>query len=336
MKTKIFTTVLPVIFAVTSVDFAAAAVSAKRTTQSADGVKVINNFNYGTNVRLVQPAQNVRPVQAAQPRYVARPVMYTEYPAQVEAPVAIAAKNVRQVVAGDVQPIIVEDVQPVVVRRESAAQFESADRHFYQDWYAGLKYVHTFANFTSKHYTNGVYCVGGQFCKDEYSFVSMMGLAASVGKWYDEDWRIELEGGWTGEYSDSADGIEFAFSAPYLTFSALYNFSGPNTGGFYAGPGAGIAFPTSRITGPVFLTGSETKRQFSPMLALQLGYQYPFSDRFALDIGYKLSTFGGTDHTRQFELWDPNTGQSLGIHDFTNKTGWFINNSLSIGLRYYF
>ncbi len=230
-------------------------------------------------------------------------------------------------------PVYVQNPAPVDAVPPAMYPRDYYKRPFQRDWYGALKYVHTFASFKSKHYLDGVYCPGGQYCVDKYSFESMMGFTASVGRWYTKHWRIELEGGYTGEHSDAADDIEFAISAPYLTFNALYNTPEQRWGGFYVGPGLGIAFPMTRITGPsTFLTGQETKRQFSPIAALHFGYQLPLGDRFALDIGYKFSTFMGTNHTRQVEdAYDPST-----TYDFTRKTGWVMNNSVSIGLRYYF
>jgi opacity protein-like surface antigen len=163
-----------------------------------------------------------------------------------------------------------------------------------------------------------------------------MGFAVSAGWHYDSDWRFEFEGGYTGKYSNQADDVAFAMWAPYLTFNALYNTPEKTWGSFYVGPGLGIAFPTTKVSaGDMnvhFLEGEEVKREFSPILALLAGYQYSFTERFVLDLGYKLSTFSGTDHSRDFQL----TGTPVQIHTFTNKTGWVLDNAFSIGVRYYF
>lgn len=275
-----------------------------------DGIKVINNFNYGTNVTMGQP----QTMLVARPAYV-QPMVQ---PAAV-VPVAVAP-NV---------------VQPSVLRQVPV-----------NDWYAALKFEYTLASFTSRHYTDGVFCVvepGMEWtCKDDFNFKPMIGFAASVGKWYDPDWRFELEGGYTGHYADSSDDVEFAISAPYLTFNALYNFGGAynKDGGFYVGPGVGMAFPETEISGGgtevFFLHNGRTKQVISPMLALLLGYQFPISDSFAFDIGYKLSTFSGTSHSRDFQIWDGINPATIETHTFTNKTGWLLNNAFSLGIRYYF
>jgi hypothetical protein len=281
--------------------FALDASAAGRVVHSGDGIKVINNFNYG------QPQAWV-----ARPAYVQRAVS-PEY----VVPVAVDA----------------QEVQPSVIYSQPQAPW-------YRDWYAALKYVHTLTSFTSKHYTDGVYCVGGQYCEDKYSFETMMGFSASVGKSYGDNWRFELEGGYTGEYSDSVDDVEFSISAPYMGFNALYNFSGATNDGFYLGAGLGAAWTKTGVsaggTEVFFLHNGETKREFSPMIALSAGYQMLLTDRLAFDIAYKLWTFGGTDHDRDFQTCILCDGSDDETHTFTNKTGWLINNSLSLGLRWYF
>jgi opacity protein-like surface antigen len=272
-----------------------------------NGIKVINNFNYGG-----APIRSGKTILVASPAYVQHNVS-PEY----VVPVAVAD----------------DDIRPSVLRHEFVKT---------PWWYAAVKYVHTLSSFTSKHYTDGIYCVGGQYCEDKFSFEPMMGFAVSAGKWAGDLWRFELEGGYTGEYSDSADDVEFRISAPYLSINALYNFGGAGneTGGFYIGPGLGVAWTQTGVsaggTGVFFFAGGETKREISPMLSLNAGYQLPISERIALDIGYRLWAFGGTDHSRDYQSWMNGDPSTIETHTFTNKTGWLINNSLSLGLRWYF
>jgi opacity protein-like surface antigen len=293
---------------------------------AASGVDVKNNFNYGTvtsvrysrpkpQPRQVQPSVLVQPVMVTQPSVIAQPVYpQQEYRSDAIVPVAYDNEDVRS---------------SVLVRKPEKTQ----GKH---NWYAALKYVQTFSSFSSKHYTDGNYCVGGVWCKDKFAFKPMMGLSVSAGKWY-EDWRLELEGGYTGQYSDSADDVKFGISAMYLTLNSLYNFSGKDSDGFYAGPGVGVAFPETEITsGGVdvhFLNDGAKKREVSPTVSLMLGYQWNIGDSFAVDLGYKIWTFSGTKHSRDFQI---DQAGVITNHTFMNKTSWLINNSFSFGVRYYF
>lgn len=277
---------------------------------SDNGLKVANNFNY-------KVAYSRPPVLIAAPMYVPNLP-----PSQVEETICCKAKP-----------------SPAIRQRAYNT------RPLANDWYAAIKYVHTMTSFTSDYNWNGLTPVSltsfDENWSDKFSTETMMGFAVSVGKNYNADWRVELEGGYTGEYSDSADGVKFAISAPYLTFNALYNFAGNNQTGFYIGPGLGMAFPMTEISseGPGadwFLHGDVTKREFSPMFAAVAGFQWFIEENLALDIGYKFYTFSGTKHERDLNFWDgidPDTAQ---VTTFTADTGWLTNHGISIGLRYYF
>lgn len=275
---------------------------------SDNGLKVVNNFNYK--------------------------VAYSRPPVLISAPMYVPS----------IQPQVEETTgdkarKPSVIRPK--VYYPGTSVH---DWYAALKYVHTLTSFTSDYNWNGLTPVSltpfDENWSDKISTETMMGFAVSVGKNYNADWRVELEGGYTGEYSDSADGVKFAISAPYLTFNALYNFAGNNNTGFYIGPGLGMAFPMTEISseGPGadwFLHGDTTRREFSPMFAAVAGFQWFIEENLALDIGYKFYTFSGTKHERDLNFWysDPDTAQ---VTTFTADTGWLTNHGISIGLRYYF
>ncbi|MCL1891669.1 MAG: porin family protein [Alphaproteobacteria bacterium] len=336
MKIKFFTALSLGIFALSGAAFSAnigdvyGNDQVDRPVRSSTDTMVINNFSYGppkpraTNVVITQPATVSQPTTANQP------ITMSSQPTMVAQPAYVQ----REVYQEQIVPVAVaqNDVRPSVMYRYE----EPVSR----EWYAALKYVHTLASFTSKHYTDGVFCVGGEYCTDEFNFKPMLGFAASAGMNYDAEWRFELEGGYTGEYSTNADDVSFAISAPYLAVNALYNFSGATRSSLYFGPGLGIAFPTTEIhaggTEIFFLNnthGNSKERVASPMLALMAGYQWRIDERFALDLGYKLYTFSGTKQSLDFQLTPPAPAD---IHTFTNKTSWLINNAISLGLRYYF
>ncbi len=276
---------------------------------SGNGLKVVNNFDYK--------------------------VAYSRPPVLISAPMYVPSLPPSQV-----EETTCNKAQPAPVRQK----FYYNDS-FARDWYAAIKYVHTLTSFTSDYNWTGLTPVSltpfNNNWSDKFSMENMMGFAVSAGKNYNAEWRFELEGGYTGEHSDSADGIKFAISAPYLTFNVLYNFAGNNQTGFYIGPGLGFAFPMTEISseGPGafwFLHGDATKREFSPMFAAIAGFQWFIEENLALDIGYKFYTFSGTKHERDLSFWDgvdPDTAQ---VTIFTADTGWLMNHGISIGLRYYF
>lgn len=195
-------------------------------------------------------------------------------------------------------------------------------------WYVGLKYLHTFASVKATYKTDGnVLGIDGE--KDSYA-LSQMGGALSLGWNVDRNWRLEVEAGYIGKAHDETDGYDVSFSTPYVNANALYNFSISDDGrhGLYVGAGLGLAFVNSEIENSYFYNGGSDKTTLSFMAAGTVGYQYRLSDEWLLDVAYKLSTFNGPEHTRQF-----NNGQ---MHDFTADFGWFINHHLSLGVRYEF
>lgn len=209
---------------------------------------------------------------------------------------------------------------------------EHSDSILTMDFYAAIKYLYTFANFSNKHYSDDKYCVGSS-CKDTYSFVSMSGFSASLGAWISEKWRLEVTGGMTGKYRDIADGYEYDLSAKFLELGALYNTTPKRWGGFYVGPVAGVAWVETFMDGAAFLDSDASAKTLSFTGGLNAGYQFLLNDNLVLDIGYKLWFMDAGDHSRKLQITD--TGGTYDVK-FTNKTGWVMNNSLSIGIRYNF
>lgn len=223
-----------------------------------------------------------------------------------------------------VQPVTVNlnryaIVQPQVVARQNV----------YPRWYIGANLFANYANFETKHLTNGVYNSADPYAKDKFS-IWQMGGGISLGQKFNSHWRLEGEVGWFGKYSEDENAVEFGVHAPYVIANVMYDFDIGQYGGFYLGAGVGAAFPTTHLASWRFFAGDENKTSVSPMGALMLGWQYPISDKFYLDIKYRLSGYEGTEHTRRW--MDTNNV----VYDFTNKMGFVLNNALSFGVRYEF
>ena len=194
-------------------------------------------------------------------------------------------------------------------------------------FYAGLKFMETFSSVSAKYKTDGIYA-SIPYSTDSYN-LTHMGGAVSLGLHASESWRLEAELGYIGKASNETDGVDVSLSAPYLNANGLYNFQVGEKGGIYLGAGLGMAFVNSTIESALFYPGGESKSAASLMLAGMLGYQYRLDEALLLDIGYKLSTFSGPSHTRQFQI-------SGVMHDFTADFGSFMNHSLSLGIRFEF
>lgn len=202
-----------------------------------------------------------------------------------------------------------------------------------RDWYFGAKFNATFANFTNEYSTESNPGFGG----DKYSFSPMIGGSLVFGHRTLNNWRIEGEVGHTGIFSDeekdvvvsggTAD-ITFSISAPYLSMNAIYDGSTNTNGGFYIGGGLGAAMATTKIESIIFLGSNETVTKVSPYGAFMMGYSWPVDNKLTFDIGYRLSGFQGTSHSREW--------LNPGIETFTSDTGLVLCSSLSAGLRYNF
>lgn len=215
----------------------------------------------------------------------------------------------------------------VVQNQQPAAKATKA----YPKWYAGANIFYNLAKFESKHLTNGVYDSSDPYSKDDFS-VGQLGGAISFGQKFNKNWRLEAEAGYFSKYDEQEEGADFGISAPYLIANVMYDMDLKDWGGFYFGAGIGAAFVTTSLESWRLFSGDKKKTSVSPMGALMIGYQYPINEKFFLDVRYRLSGFNGTEHTQQ---WMANDGNDT-IYDFTNDTGFILNNALSVGVRYEF
>ncbi|MCL2538210.1 MAG: porin family protein [Alphaproteobacteria bacterium] len=202
-----------------------------------------------------------------------------------------------------------------------------------RNWFVGGAYQHTFLFFTEKQDT-GV--PGGPTESIDRNGVTQMGLNIFGGRKLDDNWRLEGEIGYTGKYSNFYQGWEFSTSAPYVQVGATYNTREAQWGWVYGGLGLGAAFPTTKIETNAVLIGGESKTTVSPLFAAMLGYRTHIADHWFLDLGYKFSTYKGSDIKREWECAGPDCSPIGAIFEFTNKVGWFMNHSIKLGLAYEF
>jgi opacity protein-like surface antigen len=205
-----------------------------------------------------------------------------------------------------------------------------------KNWYVGAKYVNNFAFFEEKRLTDGHY-TGTGFDKQSHSGAMQMGGSIFAGNKITDDWRLELELGYTGKYSDFGSGVELSLSAPYAHLNVNYNTPEEKWGWLYIGGGLGAAFAMTEITGDsVFLNGGENKTKVSPLFALMLGYRAHIANNWFVDVGYKFMAYQGPDHTRQFICGGTACGGVGTIHDFTDEIGWVMNHAITLGLAWEF
>ena len=190
-------------------------------------------------------------------------------------------------------------------------------------WYGALRAELNFLNWKNKYSTTGNPADLGSD-HDDYSFEPQFGFSASFGRVINYFWRAEIEGGYITEFTDKGDGIEFNLSIPYVMANGYYDF----TNGLYLGAGAGAAFPITKIDGLGFSTSeSSSKTGVSPMFGLMLGYSHKMDDNIILDLRYRFAGTWGTSQDRHY-------GAANDM--LTNKIGFIMDNSISLGIRYEF
>lgn len=166
---------------------------------------------------------------------------------------------------------------------------------------------------------------------DDYVFEPVFGGGIFAGHRFDPSWRGDVEFGYMTEFTDTDAGISFHLSTPYLMANAYYDF----VGGFYLGGGVGFAFPKVTMDWEYFVSNSSSETKLSFIGGLMAGFGHRLSDRVVLDIRYRIAGFYGPTLTRGvIPAYQVNTGVQL--DSLETKTGFILDNSLSMGLRYEF
>ena len=200
-------------------------------------------------------------------------------------------------------------------------------------WYVVGRAELSFLNWKNKYDSDYPYA-RSQFSEDIYSFEPVFGGSLAAGWKFNYLWRIELEGGYIGRFTDKDLGFEFTLSAPYAIVNGYRDF----LNGFYLGAGIGAALPITTLDSGVFMMegGPRSENRISPMGSIMVGFAKELDYNLTLDIRYRLAGLMGTTHTRDFEWFykhDPNVFYQSSIE---NKIGLILDNSISIGLRYEF
>lgn len=222
-------------------------------------------------------------------------------------------------------------VSPYVGRRVEAGQYKRVPNKSDKNLYAGGRLALSLLSWDNKFDFGGDENALVPSATQEYSLETLFGGSAFVGtdfKLYDTWFRADLEAGLIGRFEDSGDGFAIKLTVPYVIANGYYDFSN----NFYAGMGVGVALPMTRFEHPYFVDDNDSKIGVSPMFALMAGWFHNLNESVTLDVRYRLSTFMGNEHSR--EINDVNILNDGYV--YTSKTGWVLENSLSVGLRYNF
>lgn len=208
-----------------------------------------------------------------------------------------------------------------------AKQKHSADVKHDSDWYIAARAELAFWNFKAKTSVSEPGYGFGPEESESYSFKPVFGGNLSVGKWFNNNWRGDIELGYLGYMSDKDSGGEFAVQAPYAMLNGYYNFDN----GLYLGLGAGVAMPimTIDVVGADWLESNRNKVGFGFMGGVMFGYSTALSDTISLDLRYRLAGITGTSHERDYRGDD-------GIYTAKVKDSFMLSNSISLGLRFNF
>ncbi len=212
---------------------------------------------------------------------------------------------------------------PVPVASEKMTFGDTIASWFDGTWYGGIRGELSFLNWKNEYSASDVDVDGRS---DKYSMEPVFGGSLSFGHMFNENWRGEVEAGMIGRFTDSGYGADFELTIPYMSLNVMYDFTEPQVQGLYVGGGLGFALPKLDFdTGAINIQ----ERAVSPMFALMVGYSYEMSENVSLDLRYRLSALFGPD------------GKENNVNDFIGEyfevdTGFILDNSISLGLRYEF
>jgi len=208
---------------------------------------------------------------------------------------------------------------PVVNMPERKSFADTIASWFDGVWYGEIRGEMSYLHWKNKYSASDA-TVDGQ--SDSFAMEPVLGGALAFGHIFDEHWRGAVEAGMIGRFVDSGYGVDFTMTIPYLSVNALYDFDT----GVYVGGGLGLALPKIDFD---FDTINIEKRGVSPIFALMAGYSYHLSEVVSLDLRYRLSAVFGPD-AKESGI------NGLPENYFELDTGFILNNSISIALRYEF
>ena len=184
----------------------------------------------------------------------------------------------------------------------------------------------SFLTFKNK-YSSNFAGTNPEYDSDTYSFRPVLGGDIAVGYYFDPSWRGDIEFGYIGRFVDSDDRYSYKLSVPYLMANVYYDFDC----GLYVGGGIGGAIPTISFDLASLDNGSNrTGNTFGFIGGFDLGYAYRFDNNLLFDLRYRLAGISGVEHSRNFVAADSKTYYVI------VDTGFIIDNSISLGIRYEF
>lgn len=212
-----------------------------------------------------------------------------------------------------------------VGRRVMVREYQPYSVETAKGWYMGGRLALNMLNWTNEYSSNATDAVATE-SSEKFSFKTLFGGSVFAGTDFQlgEEWfRGEFEAGLIGRFADNGGGYDFALTIPYIIANGYYDFND----GLYLGAGLGLAVPKIELDSVLFTSDESSKHGVSPMLAMLFGWSYDLDSRITLDLRYRLSGIWGPEHTRNYI----SDGKYL-----TVDTGFILENSLSMGLRYRF
>jgi len=228
------------------------------------------------------------------------------------------------------------DVGPEYVAAESDYDRMYTDRDedvsinphssFMADWYVGGRLglsLLTWKNKYSALPTSAIVDLGADH--DNYWFQPVFTGNVFAGLRFAPSWRADIEGGYMSQFTDSDNGFTFRLSVPYVTANLYYSLFSH----FYLGAGIGAAFPKMTLDWEHFVSNNSNKTRTSFTGGLMFGYTNYIWENLAFDIRYRALGFMGPKLTRGVSGFGT-------LNSLEAKTGFILDNSITVGLRYEF
>ena len=198
----------------------------------------------------------------------------------------------------------------------------------YFRWYAGARFVQNFTFFKERHDAG----TGCATCSaTDHTGGYQLGASGFIGHILTPNWSVEMEIGHLFEYSHrncSHGGCyTIGLATPFAVASAVYNTNARDWGWLYFGAGIGVAAPELSVKD--FPDGTRSNTNLSLMPSVMAGYRTRISDAWFFDFGYRLGLFNVDEMRHNAEV-------AGNMETFSNKIGWVMNHSISLGLVYAF
>ena len=166
-------------------------------------------------------------------------------------------------------------------------------------FYIGARGAMNLANFSgeTRNETNPVMTR----VSESYSFEMKMGFDLSAGYRWAENWRAEINYGYTGKFNLSTSDHDFELSTQYVMANILHSFWRGQNANAFIGAGGGLAMVRTKFSGswldPV---GHERQTQNTWAAQLILGIEQQLSPGLYLGAQYRLMYTGGVSRRLEY------------------------------------